>query len=113
MSLGHRNLCCGWIEIVEPRVGDKEGIAVPQRDEELLHRLSQRLSTRAVVLPYWGRAVVVPAHRIRAEVVEQEIRVQHVAARLRRLLTLWADHRPQAADVAVRVLLDDNGQERE
>ena len=116
----HVALCnrdCGprRIESVEPRVRDEERVAVPQRNEELLHRLAQGLCARAVVLAHLRGRVEVPAHGVRAEVVEEEVRVQHVAARLGRLLALGVDHEAQADDVAVGVLFEEqsrDGQQR-
>src|ERR1700674_4895406 len=101
------------VERVEPRVRDEERVAVPQRDEKLLHGFSQCLCTGAVVLAHLRRGVEVPAHGIRAEVVEQEVRVQHIAARLRRLLALRVDHEAQADHVAVGVLLEEQRRDRQ
>ena len=101
------------IEAVDHRVVDVERVAVPQRQQELLHRLLERVGTGAVVLAHRHGRVEVPPHGVGAERVEQVVRVEHVAARLRMLLAFRVHDQAEADDVAVRVLLEKQGRDRQ
>ena len=81
-----------------------ERVAVPQRQQELLHYLLQGVCACAVVLTHLRGREEVPPQGVRAEGVEQVARIQHVAARLGRLLSFRIHHQPEADHVAVRVL---------
>ncbi len=52
VPLSNRNLRLRGIEVIQSRVGDEERIAVPERDEELLHDLAQHRVAGAVVLAH-------------------------------------------------------------
>ena len=97
---------------IEPRVKDEKRVAVPQRDEELLHGFTQRVLTGPVVLADLGRGVEVPAHRVGPKVLEQVVGIQHIAARLRCFLSFRIDHVSEADDVAVCVLPEEQRRDR-
>ena len=94
-------------EAVDPRVGDEEGVHVPERYQVADH-LVEGLGTDLVALSH-RRGEEEPADRVRTPLLKDLVGVHHVAARLRRLLSLLVEDVAQADHVPERVLLEEQG----
>ncbi len=82
------------------RVGDPERVGVPERQQELAHRLADGVDVEAVARPRLLRGEVVPAERVRAVAVDHLPGIDDVAAALRHLLALGVEDQAQADAVA-------------
>ena len=84
------------------RVPDEEGVRVPERLQELAHRLADRLEREAVAVPGLLRGEVVPAEGVRSVRLENVPGHDDVALRLRHLLALGIQDQAQAETRLVR-----------
>ena len=89
---------------VEVRVLDVERVRVPERLEELAHRLADRLEREAVAVPGLLRGEVVPAEGVRAVLAQHVPGHDHVALRLRHLLAVGVEDQAEAEAGPVRRL---------
>ena len=90
-------------------VEDPERVGVPEREEELAHRLADRLDREAVAGPGLLGGQVVPAEGVGAVGGDHVPGLDHVAAALRHLLALGVEDQAEADAVAVARGVEEQG----
>ena len=96
------------LRVGEVPVEDEEAVGVPERLQELAHRLGHGVHREAVAVPRLLRGEVVPAQRVRAVRVDHVPRHDHVALRLGHLLALAVEDQAEAEHRAVGGLPEEN-----
>ena len=101
------------LDPVRVRVEDVEGVRVPERLEELAHRLADGLEREAVAVPGLLGGEVVPAECVRAVGVEHLPGDDDVALRLGHLLALGIEDQPEAEAGLVRRAAEQQHRDRQ
>ena len=89
------------LEVLGVGVEDPEGVGVPEGEQELAHRLADRVDREAVARPGLLGGQVVPAEGVGAVGGDHVPGLDHVALALRHLLALGVEDQAEADAVAV------------
>ena len=99
--------------VVDVRVQDVEAVRVPQLEQELAHRLADRLGREQVAVPRLLGGQEVPAERVGAVLVDDLPRRDDVPQRLRHLLALGIRDVPEDEHRLVGRLVEQQRRDRE